>query len=117
MPDINKMINDPAVADPALEDNKLDLEGWSREQGEKAAHAEGIVMTEAHWQVVEFLRDHYLRNGQAASGRELAEALDAAFESRVAGSICTACFSERLPKVAASVPMPPTPRMNVRQRH
>lgn len=30
MPDINKMINDPAVSNPALKDNKIDLEGWSR---------------------------------------------------------------------------------------
>lgn len=110
MPDINKMINDPSVADPALKDNKLDLEGWSREQGEKAAHAEGIAMTEAHWQVVEFLRDHYLRNGQSASGRELAEALDAAFESNGGGIYLHSLFPKG--PVAqgcriGGVPMPP----------
>lgn len=110
MPDINKMINDPSVADPALKDNKLDLEGWSREQGETAALAEGIAMTDAHWQVVEFLRDHYLRNGLAASGRELAEALDAAFESKGGGIYLHSLFPKG--PVAqgcriGGVPMPP----------
>lgn len=46
MPDINKMINDPAVSDPALKDNKLDLENWSRKNGELAAKTEGIALTE-----------------------------------------------------------------------
>lgn len=59
MPDINKMINDPAISDPERKDHMLDLEGWSRGDGEQAAHAEGIDMTEDHWQVVEFLRDYY----------------------------------------------------------
>lgn len=81
MPDINKMIDDPAVSDPALKDNKLDLEGWSHENGEVAAQAEGIVMTEDHWKVVEFLRDYYLQHGGTTTGQDVAEALDAAFES------------------------------------
>jgi tRNA 2-thiouridine synthesizing protein E len=110
MPDINKMINDPAVADPALADNKLDLEGWSRTQGEKTAQAEGIVMTDAHWQVVDFLREHYLRNGQAESGRALAEVLEAAFESRGGGPYLHTLFPKG--PVAqgcriGGVPMPP----------
>jgi TusE/DsrC/DsvC family sulfur relay protein len=92
MPDINKMINDPAVSDPAIMDNQLDLEDWSRQQGESAAREEGIVMTEEHWQVVDFLRDYYLRHGNSSNGREVAEALDAAFESRGGGAYLHGLF-------------------------
>lgn len=82
MPDINKMINDPEVTDPELKDNKIDLEGWSREKGEKIAREEGIAMTETHWQVVDFLRDYYLHHGKTSNGREVAKALAEAFESK-----------------------------------
>ncbi len=85
MPDINKMINDPAIADPALKDHKLDLERWSRADGEKTAHTEGIDMTVEHWQVVEFLRDYHLKHGRVSSGREMADALEASFESKGGG--------------------------------
>lgn len=110
MPDINKMINDPAVWDPDVKDHELDLEGWSREQGEQAARAEGIAMTDAHWQVVEFLRDYYLKHGRASSGREVAEALEAAFESSGGGAYLHSLFP-RGPVAQGcrigSVPMPP----------
>lgn len=85
MPDINKMISDPAISDPELKDHKLDLEGWSRDEGEKTARVEGVTMTDEHWQVVDFLRDYYLQHGRVSSGREMAEALEKAFESRGGG--------------------------------
>lgn len=94
MPDINKMINDPEVSDPAAKDHKLDLEGWSREQGKQIAEEEGIDMTAVHWQVVEFLREYYLRRGKTASGREMAEALDAAFESSGGGAYLHGLFTK-----------------------
>jgi tRNA 2-thiouridine synthesizing protein E len=110
MPDINKMINDPAVSDPDVEDHKLDLEDWNREIGEQVARAEGIVMTDAHWKVVEFLRDHYLRHGKAASGRALGDTLEAAFESNGGGAYLHGLFP-RGPVAQGCrigrVPMPP----------
>lgn len=39
-------------------------------------------MTETHWQVVDFLRDYYLRHGKTPNGREVAKALAEAFESK-----------------------------------
>ena len=85
MPDINKMINDTTVSDPERKDRKIDLEGWDRSEGEALAQVEGIRMTDAHWAVVEFLRDFYIQNGPSSSGRELATALEAAFESQGGG--------------------------------
>lgn len=85
MPDINKMINDTTVSDPERKDHKLDLEDWDRSRGEALAQTEGIRMTDEHWAVVDFLRDFYLRNGPEASGREVATALEDAFEPQGGG--------------------------------
>jgi TusE/DsrC/DsvC family sulfur relay protein len=71
--------NDPATSSSRIEDRWLDLQEWNRRKGELLAAKEDIRLTEMHWEVIDFLRGYYLRNGRARSGRELAEALDRAF--------------------------------------
>jgi tRNA 2-thiouridine synthesizing protein E len=39
----------------------LDSTRWDRSFAEQAAQAEGIELSEAHWQVIEFLRDYHQR--------------------------------------------------------
>lgn len=77
--DINKYIHSSGEAglDPA--GHMLDLPPWNEEEAEQLARAEGITLTEEHWNVVRFLREHYRRNGRAESGRVLTAALDHAF--------------------------------------
>lgn len=82
MPDIIKMINDPAGYLPEMLSRKLELESWTREQGLAIAQAEGIAMTKEHWQVVDFLRDYYIRCGVAPAGRVLAAALGEVFAAQ-----------------------------------
>lgn len=63
----------------ANQDLDLDAEGflqkpeqWSEEIGIDIARQVGIdPLTERHWQVVRFMRDRYLRNGQAPTIRTL----------------------------------------------
>ena len=74
--------NDPATSSPRIEDRGRDLEEWDRKIGELLAAREGVRVTEMHWEVIDFLRGYYLRNGMARSGRELAHALDHAFISQ-----------------------------------
>lgn len=81
MPDIIKMINDPAGYQPEMLSRRLELENWTREQGLAVAQAERIAMTEEHWQVVDFLRDYYIRCGVAPAGRVLAATLDEVFSA------------------------------------
>lgn len=52
-----------SATDPACDDNGylLDSAQWGREFAERAAGAEGIQLTDAHWQVIEFLRDYHER--------------------------------------------------------
>lgn len=79
MPDILKFIRDPDDSTAEKKDRKLELREWNRDIAVNVAALEGIVLTDAHWKVIEFLRGHYLEHGPAASGRELASLLDTAF--------------------------------------
>ncbi len=79
MTDINKMFDDPGTRETEVVNRKMDMESWTRQQGEAVAEEEGIRMGEMHWQVVDFLREYYLRCGQAPAGRVLAAALDEEF--------------------------------------
>jgi tRNA 2-thiouridine synthesizing protein E len=56
-----------------------ELEAWSEKYAEEVAMSEGIQLTDEHWEVICFLRDRYLREGQAKSGRHVVEALERRF--------------------------------------
>ncbi|MFZ3043081.1 MAG: TusE/DsrC/DsvC family sulfur relay protein [Thiobacillus sp.] len=79
MPDIKKQIRNPETTSPETIDQQHELAGWNREIAERVAAEEGVTMTDAHWEVVDFLRKNYLEHGSALSGRELAKVLDEAF--------------------------------------
>lgn len=81
MTDINKLMEHPDT-DPDVLDRRNDLADWTEANGIKLAEQEGIRMTDEHWEVVQFLRDYYVQNGKARSGRELSELLDEHFEAR-----------------------------------
>ena len=57
---------------------ELDAEGflqkpeqWNEEVARDFARANGIDLTDRHWQVIRFMRDTFLRTGQAPSIRTL----------------------------------------------
>jgi len=79
MPDIKKIIENPDTSSPQQVDRKLDLQDWNEAQGQHNAEQEGIELTEAHWEVVYYLRDYYLEHGLASNGRELSDTLDKRF--------------------------------------
>jgi tRNA 2-thiouridine synthesizing protein E len=82
MNDDKTIDHDPATSSPRIDDRLLDLENWDRKKGELLAAREGIHLTEIHWEVIDFLRGYYLRNGLVDSGRELAMALDRTFATQ-----------------------------------
>jgi len=41
-----------------------DLGDWNEDVARALAHAEGIELTEQHWDVINYLRDQYYNNGQ-----------------------------------------------------
>ena len=54
----------------------LELEPWSEKYAESLALSEGIQLTHEHWDVIHFLRERYLNEGQAKSGRYVVEVLE-----------------------------------------
>lgn len=82
MPDIKKVIENPDTSSPRRADRKMELEDWNEEQAKHAAEREGIELTEAHWEVVNRLRQHYLEHGLPESGREIGDMLDQAFSAQ-----------------------------------
>jgi TusE/DsrC/DsvC family sulfur relay protein len=81
MADINKYIGDNASTYSETQDHMMDLEPWNEEIGAETARGEGIEMTDAHWKVVRFLRDHYVAHGMT-SARKLTDLLDDAFAAQ-----------------------------------
>ncbi len=82
MSDIGKFITNRSLiyTDPA--DTMIDLEPWDESIGQQRAAELGISMTEAHWEVVRFLRHHYQCNGLVINARHLVDDMDSLFADR-----------------------------------
>lgn len=79
MHDTTNIFDNPDLVSPKQSDRVYDLKDWNKDEGLKIAGQEGIEMTDAHWDVVNFLRDYYLENGPVRKGRTLSDALDSHF--------------------------------------
>lgn len=42
-----------------------DQEDWSRELAEHLAEADGIALTQKHWDLIDYLREEYFENNQS----------------------------------------------------
>lgn len=72
MSDIGKLIRDRETASRDPEGRLLEMEPWSEAEALRRAAGEGIeTLLPEHWDVVNFLRQRYLEEGQAGSGREV----------------------------------------------
>jgi TusE/DsrC/DsvC family sulfur relay protein len=56
-------------------------EDWTREQALSAAHADGVTLTQDHWDVIKALQDYFGRH-EKPNVRALHDALEEAFHSR-----------------------------------
>lgn len=75
MLDINKATttqNDP-------EGNMFGLAPWSPLIAQRQAEAEGIFLTDEHWEIIIYLRERYREHGGAISAREILQELEEKF--------------------------------------
>lgn len=79
MYDINKIIANEGIPPP---DEFLDLEKWSEEFAQQMAEEENIPLSQEHWEVICFLRDHYRRCGPCPSGRAVLGLLEEEYAAR-----------------------------------
>lgn len=75
MLDVNKAIN--AQNDP--EGNMFALAPWSPLIAQQQAKAEGIFLTDEHWEIIIYLRERYRERGGAGSAREIMQELEEKF--------------------------------------
>jgi len=75
--DINKLVGDPATH-PDFPYAPLD---WTREDAMKIAQAEGLQLTETHWEAIRALQNYYAHHDDESviNLRDLHDALDENF--------------------------------------
>lgn len=61
------------------DESTAQYKNWSEEQAEAMARSMGLELTEAHWQVIKFIRLHYANAGPAQHAREYAEVFNERF--------------------------------------
>ena len=74
MADIKKYLGESEVPEPDEVDREEELKQWPKERIIEAARLENLVLEDEHWDVIEYLRDHYLEHGRV-SARELSRSL------------------------------------------
>lgn len=80
--DINHYINQEWDVERDPEGRLAELLPWSKDRALELAQDQGIEMTDSHWDVIHFLRDRYVMEGQAKSGRIVVEALEEQFSDK-----------------------------------
>jgi TusE/DsrC/DsvC family sulfur relay protein len=78
MLDINKLA-DQQLSHTDPDGNLFGLELWSPLHAQRQARAEGIYLSDEHWEVIYYLRERYRTNGDAQSARELLGELEEKF--------------------------------------
>jgi len=63
-----------------IHDKDAEYEDWTEETARSIAHMESIELTDAHWTVIRFLRDHYEQHGTSLHARILTDALQEKFQ-------------------------------------
>lgn len=75
MLDINKATttqNDP-------DGNMFGLAPWSPMFAQRQAEAEGVFLTDEHWEIIMYMRERYRERGSASSAREILQELEEKF--------------------------------------
>lgn len=80
--DINKAIGvAQAGADLDQMAREDEIRGWSRDEAIRTAQAEGVELGDAHWKVIDFLREIYVQRGVAPHARMLSNMLNGEFSA------------------------------------
>jgi len=79
MLDINKATANIYLAQHDPEGNMFGLAPWSPLFAQRQAEAEGIFLTDEHWEIIIYMRERYRECGDAKSAREVLKELEEKF--------------------------------------
>lgn len=77
MADINDYILHPEDQDKTPErlDRERILSGWNHDLARQIASNENLELTDAHWTLIDYLRNNFLENGSPQNSHELTQKL------------------------------------------
>lgn len=81
MSDIMKFIVNKDATEQDADSHLLELDEWDETVGQALAQQEGVEMSDAHWEVVRFLRNYYMKHGRIPA-RKMTQVLDSAYASK-----------------------------------
>lgn len=64
------------------DDRETETGNWSQDVAQALANKENIELSEDHWDVINFLRNRYIEQGDPESARDVAEELERHFSDR-----------------------------------
>ncbi|MDP2833861.1 MAG: TusE/DsrC/DsvC family sulfur relay protein [Pseudomonadota bacterium] len=79
MLDINKLVAAESMAPCDADAFLSDLDTWNEDMARQAAHEEGLELSDAHMDVICYLRDHYAECGPDANARSLLRNMEEAY--------------------------------------
>jgi tRNA 2-thiouridine synthesizing protein E len=79
MSDITRFILDRGAGEDDPAGHLIGLEEWNERIAMERAAEEGLRLTDDHWAVLRFLREHYRRHGPGAHARRITQALEERF--------------------------------------
>jgi len=79
MLDINKSIRDTRSIKHDPEGHMFDLAPWSPLFAQRQATAEGLFLTDEHWEIIIYLRERYRKSGDAKNARQVLHELEEKF--------------------------------------
>ncbi len=79
MLDINKLVMAENLAPCDADAYLHDLDTWNEDMAREQAHREGIELSDAHLDVICFLRDHFSECGPDPSARSLLKVMEDAY--------------------------------------
>lgn len=82
MSDIMTYIMHPYSEDPDKLERILELQGWDENIASVKAMREGLILTDEHLSVVEYLQSFYIENGWPDNARQMARIMDDDFSEQ-----------------------------------
>lgn len=110
MLDINKAISNPQHYDSDPEGNLSDLVQWSPNHANQLAAAEGLALTDEHWEIIYFLRERFREHGNTDNAREILREMEERFCEQRGRSYLYELFPQgpvSQASLLAGLPLPP----------